>query len=239
MNYYNKQATVSCKKTPDWDISNKGKVYTSNEIEQMQSMPQNGNTIQVFALAFKRDLSGILVKLDRLGVLKVHENRQKLADNIDEIKYLTYFKLQNKIDSILGVSKVDSLKNNIDVNESFTVKALENIEKSTINNNLTTGKKEQKMSHRRTVTVELFDDSQGLDVEFSRVFSAETVTESQDQNLIIQQLMLDAEANLVGEAIKKHNALRLKKVDEAILKNTGNKVMLREVKIKDLRWSIK
>jgi hypothetical protein len=238
MSWNDRNENISFKKYPTWDISNKGKVYiyTSKEIDILRKMKDTSYTLQNFAEMFKRDLSGILIKLDRLDVIDVHDSKQKLADNIDKIKDLTYYELRKRIDYIINFKPYNKEKfeNYAKINTSVLRENVISVNKPT-----TTILKEQKMSYRKTIIVELFDDSPGLDVEFSKVFSVETVTESQEANLIIQEVMLDTEKNVVAEAIAKHNKLRLTKTDESILKNTGNEIFLREVKIKDLRWNIR
>ena len=92
------------------------------------------------------------------------------------------------------------------------------------------------MTTRKTVTVELFDDSKGLDAVDSLVFSEKITTDLAEDNMIIQQILLEGE---VAAAIEIHNSFRVDMLDESILASSGNQVNLREVKLKDLRWNVK
>ena len=91
-------------------------------------------------------------------------------------------------------------------------------------------------TQRRVVTVQLVDDDKGLPVENSLVLSIEgIVTEDNDETTIREVLM---SYDVTGQ-LSAHNELRTSVVDNEILLRTGNSVMLRPVKLKDLRWIVK
>jgi len=102
--------------------------------------------------------------------------------------------------------------------------------------NLNNQKGNINMTTRKTVTVELFDDSKGLDAVDSLVFSEKITTDLAEDNMIIQQILLEGE---VAAAIEIHNSFRVDMLDESILASSGNEVNLREVKLRDLRWNVK
>jgi hypothetical protein len=107
----------------------------------------------------------------------------------------------------------------------------------TARNNLNL-KEENNMQHtqRRTVEVELFDDDKGLPVEMALVAGFEDVVTEEDDDATIREVLMTQDIN---KALEDHNALRSEQVNEEILARTGNEVMLRPVKLKDLRWKVK
>ena len=88
---------------------------------------------------------------------------------------------------------------------------------------------------RRVVNVKFFDEDAGLDAADSLVaFYDNAVTQDSDESTVRELLMnLD-----VADKIVAHNKVRAKTVDLEILKNTGNEVMLRPIKLKDLRIEV-
>jgi hypothetical protein len=88
---------------------------------------------------------------------------------------------------------------------------------------------------RRVVTVRLFDDDPGLPVDNCLVGEyTGIVTEDNDQ-VTIQQVLLDYG---VAEEIDIHNKIRAEVVNGSILQNTGREVMLRPIRLKDLRIEV-
>lgn len=96
-------------------------------------------------------------------------------------------------------------------------------------------KEENKMSERKTVIVELFDDSVGIDAEDSLVFSTTLVSDLNREQIIHHVLM---EEN-VAESLAEHNEYRSDQINEDILNRTGNEVNLKPVKLKELRWVVR
>ena len=88
---------------------------------------------------------------------------------------------------------------------------------------------------RRVVNVKFFDEDAGLDVADSLVaFYDNVVTQDSDESTVRELLMnLD-----VAAKIEAHNKVRAKTVDLEILRNTGNEVTLRPIKLKDLRIEV-
>lgn len=109
---------------------------------------------------------------------------------------------------------------------------------NTISNN--TGDKDManlgSSNTRRVVTVNLWDDDGGLPVELALVAQYTNVVTEDDDQTTIQQVIMDKD---VAKAIGEHNEGRAATVDEAILKQTGNEVQLRPIKLKDLRWEVR
>lgn len=93
---------------------------------------------------------------------------------------------------------------------------------------------EEESVMRREVTIRLFDDTKGLDVEDSLVGKWSVITEDNDESTIYQ-LCVDKD---VKSAIEKHNKKRSEIVNQEILEKTGAKVFLQPVKLKNLRWDI-
>jgi hypothetical protein len=91
------------------------------------------------------------------------------------------------------------------------------------------------MSQRTTVIVELWDDSKGIEAQDSLVYSTKMITADSDQ-VVIQQVLLEKN---VKKHLQRHNYNRTDLVNQDILERTGNTVALNEVKLKDLRWSVK
>lgn len=102
--------------------------------------------------------------------------------------------------------------------------------------NLNTTKEESIMSNRKVVNVKLIDQDKGLDVSLSLVHDFGEVITEDDDATTIQQLIVD---NDIANLIDLHNAKRLEQVDLEILQRTGNTVLLRTKKLKDLEWLIK
>tara|TARA_R110002126_G_scaffold104356_3_gene237848 strand:+ start:3015 stop:4082 length:1068 start_codon:yes stop_codon:yes gene_type:complete len=96
-------------------------------------------------------------------------------------------------------------------------------------------KGESKMTERKTVVVELFDDSKGILAENSKVFGVDLVTDLTKEQVIHKVLMEED----VAASISLHNDMREGCVNEDILERTGNKVFLKEVRLKDLRWVVR
>jgi len=97
---------------------------------------------------------------------------------------------------------------------------------------------ESKMTTRRTVTVNLYDDSKGIKDEVANVYSTDEVTSETSSERIIQQLLFN-ESHEISQAISDHNEYRVEQVDLDILQRTGIHVTLRPLEFKDLRWEIK
>jgi hypothetical protein len=91
------------------------------------------------------------------------------------------------------------------------------------------------MTERRTVVVELFDDSKGVKAESSLVFSTEVVTDLTKEQVIHEVLM----SGEVSEDLDAHNEMRQGQVNEDILERTGNEVFLKPAQLKDLRWVVR
>lgn len=89
---------------------------------------------------------------------------------------------------------------------------------------------------RRTVTLNLIDPDTSLDVSKSLVGTYGPVVVEDDIQTVINEICMEQD---VANAIANHNKKREKETDLTILKNTGNKVGLQPVKLKDLKWEIK
>lgn len=103
----------------------------------------------------------------------------------------------------------------------------------TTNYNLN-NKGEKTMTQRKTVKVELFDDSVGILAADSLVYTTEEVSDLSNQQIIHEVLMMGE----VADHLNDHNDLRSLLVNEDILQRTGREVMLKPVRLKDLRWVI-
>ena len=90
-------------------------------------------------------------------------------------------------------------------------------------------------SNRRTLNLTLIDDDKGLEDEQSVVGVYSVVTGDSDA-IAINQLVSEGQ---VAKDIEAHNAKRTTIVDLDIRNRTGNDVMLRPIKLKDLRFEIK
>ena len=90
-------------------------------------------------------------------------------------------------------------------------------------------------SNRRTLNLTLIDDDKGLEDEQS-VVGIYTVVTGDSDAVAINQLVSEGQ---VTKDIEAHNANRAKIVDLDIRNRTGNDVMLRPIKLKDLRFEIK
>jgi hypothetical protein len=90
---------------------------------------------------------------------------------------------------------------------------------------------------RSLVHVSLIDQDAGLDVSKSLVKDFGTMVMEGSQSELIQEILMDTKHN-VESALRGHNAMRVKEVDLDILQRTGNSAKLREVKLKDLTWSV-
>ena len=103
----------------------------------------------------------------------------------------------------------------------------------TTNYNLN-NKGEKTMTQRKTVKVELFDDSVGILAADSLVYTTEEVSDLSNQQIVHEVLMMGE----VADHLNDHNDLRSMMVNEDILQRTGREVMLKPVRLKDLRWVI-
>jgi hypothetical protein len=90
-------------------------------------------------------------------------------------------------------------------------------------------------NQRRVVTVRLFDDDPGLPVDNCLVAEYSSVVTEDNDQVTIQQVLLDYG---VAEDIRIHNDTRAEVVNESILQNTGREVMLRPIRLKDLRIEV-
>jgi hypothetical protein len=226
-----------------WNIDNDNKPYASNKDNYTLSHEAENLTLKEISIKLKRKPTAIASKLRSLKILNFDKSIQKNWDVIYEcLDTHTISKLQEQLIVEQPSTKELQKSGYISGSEIFDNKHTCKISKKLpmfddpIRNN---NPQKETIMNRRTVIVELFDDNKGLDVKHSRVFSKEVVTESDSDNSIIQQMLLEAGSDSVSDAIKAHNKLRSETVDENILQNTGNEVMLREVKIEDLRWSIR
>jgi len=104
--------------------------------------------------------------------------------------------------------------------------------------NLINNNEEISMNTRRVVSINLIDDDKGLPVEYSLVISIEDIITEDDNETTIREILMNPELN-IQKKLEHHNEVRSEVVDEEILKRTGNKVHLRPVKLKDLRWEVK
>lgn len=109
------------------------------------------------------------------------------------------------------------------------------------NNTISNKQEESKM--RRVVKIEVFDDDKGLPVELSLVgVFNEVVTEDDNDSAIREVLMSGGEYEpdelSMSELLQAHNSLREQTINEDILNRTGNEVMLRGIKLKDLRFKV-
>lgn len=89
---------------------------------------------------------------------------------------------------------------------------------------------------RRTVRIELIDNDAGLDVQHALVAAYDNIMTEDDDATTIQELIMNRD---IARKLREHNAIREAQVDLDILKNTGNSVNLRPVKLKDLTWIVK
>lgn len=88
---------------------------------------------------------------------------------------------------------------------------------------------------RKLVTVNLWDDDKGLDVENSLVYSFDKVLTEDDSETTIRQVIADHD---IGKIIESHNKIRKEHTNKDILNRTGQSVPLEPVKLKNLRWEI-
>lgn len=150
------------------------------------------------------------------GGIDMSRNNVKIATRSCEIKKWLYGEYTGTIDG-------NKLKEGtISVNKSTV---------GTINN--TTGV--NNMTQRTSVTVELWDDSKGIEAQDSLVYSTKMITSDSDQ-AVIQQVLLEKN---VKKHLESHNDYRTDMLNQDILERTGNEVYLQEVKLKNLRWSVK
>jgi len=221
-----------------WDTSNKGSLYTTTDKYYLENFISSNRTLKELAIRLKRDISGVILKLSNLKQLDLHESHQYILNNINLIENISGKELQKIINTVLIFSdnlsdeKYSELTNFSPFSNSLPF----NGKSCTQPTNTIKG---NTMSQRRTAIVELFDDSKGLDVYQSRILSVDVITEFNDDSSIIQEVLLDNDMYDVKALLAEHNQTRLKTVDEHILKNTGNEVMLREVKLADLRWVVR
>lgn len=96
-------------------------------------------------------------------------------------------------------------------------------------------KEEKQTMARKLVTVNLWDDDKGLDVENSLVYSFEKVLAEDDSETIIRQVIAD---HNIGDIIESHNKIRKEHTNKDILNRTGQSVPLEPVKLKNLRWEV-
>jgi hypothetical protein len=104
-----------------------------------------------------------------------------------------------------------------------------------------TNKEETKM--RRVVKIEVFDDDKGLPVELSLVGVFNDVVTEDDNDSAIREVLMEGgtyepDGMSMSELLDHHNILRGQTVNEDILNRTGNTVMLRSIKLKDLRFKV-
>lgn len=90
-------------------------------------------------------------------------------------------------------------------------------------------------TQRKTVDVQLFDDSKGLPVQDSLVAEFKGVVTEDDNNTTIREVIMN---NDIKTVLTKHNAKRAKVTDLDILARTGNSVALQPVLLKQLRWNV-
>lgn len=97
--------------------------------------------------------------------------------------------------------------------------------------------KETEMSNnRKLVRLSIIDNDAGLKVEHSMVHTSDAFVSEDDNQTTIMQYLSEQPMN---EILLKHNNVRESQVDEVILRNTGNTVMLRPVKLKDLTIEVR
>ena len=91
------------------------------------------------------------------------------------------------------------------------------------------------MNTLRTINLTLVDNNQNLKGEGKIVFQKLNYVTEHDDDKSIQQILMTGE---VAKALLEHNLKRVKVVDKEILRNTGRDVMLEEVEIFDLNWTV-
>lgn len=132
-----------------------------------------------------------------------------------------------------GADASVSLASKINSNTVLAYAQLTQDKSDTTNYNLK-DKGEKTMTQRKTVKVELFDDSVGISAAESLVYTARLVSDLSNQQIIYEVLMRGE----VADNLEGHNEFRSEMVNEDILQRTGREVMLRPVRLKDLRWVI-
>lgn len=90
-------------------------------------------------------------------------------------------------------------------------------------------------SVRRVVLVRIMDNDPSLLVEHSHVFDSGAITTESDDMTTIMQALADYDINA---EVARHNQVRGELTDETILRNTGQDVKLRPIKLKDLTITV-
>lgn len=96
---------------------------------------------------------------------------------------------------------------------------------------------------RRVINLNVIDEDKGLPVEHSLVVSFKGIVTEDDNEVTIREAIMEAKTyDKQGRAMRKileeHNTLRNSIVNEDILERTGHAVMLRSIKLKNLRFEI-
>lgn len=94
---------------------------------------------------------------------------------------------------------------------------------------------ETTMSALRTLNLTLVDNNDNLKAGEKIVFQSLGYVTDHSDDRTIQQILMTGE---VAKELAKHNEKRTKVVDKQIQRNTGRKVMLKEVEIFDLDWQV-
>jgi hypothetical protein len=126
-------------------------------------------------------------------------------------------KTKSRLDDVVQVT--------INRDDFFSKEMTDYLSVSKSGNNATTNVGDVNMSvQRKSVKVELFDNDQGLPVEYSLVGSwVNYVTEDSD-GITVQEII---STGVVADLLQQHNAVRVDLIDEEILTRTGNSVNLR------------
>ena len=246
------------------DAFNQNKIYSEFDIDCLKRVvaQEEGDSLYETARRLGRQTSAVFFKMKSLGLIKTHGyGTTLLTSYLSKFQDVPVFNLQMAIDEFLrdevgydvGVSETTHKDNPLLSSESVVVgvpisrlppqwwgtwnyNPNNSISGGNTNNINKTG--ESKMTTRRTVTVNLYDDSKGIKDEVANVYSTDEVTSETSSERIIQQLLFN-ESHEISQAISDHNEYRVEQVDLDILQRTGIHVTLRPLEFKDLRWEIK
>lgn len=196
-------------------------------------------SIASLAKLLERKQSGVLCKLHQLEAIKLQGFECLDKNSILDFNSACW---GNKTREDLMSYEVEKPV------EGFSLKKPTSISNKSIdrpetqcNNTNSTNKEENKM--RRVVAVNVFDDDKGLPAELSLVASFKDITTEDDNESVIREVLMEGQSYepdglTMAELLDTHNICRNNTTDEAILHRTGNEVMLRDIKLKDLRFEV-
>lgn len=96
--------------------------------------------------------------------------------------------------------------------------------------------KTEEKTMRRVVTVKLINPNTAIEADMSLVGNFGEYVTDDSNDVLIQEIIMEGD---VQDLLDLHNNYLTETVDQSILKATGQEVMLRPVRLKDLKWIIK